>query len=68
MFNNIPSSATSNEWQIALKDEIVRKDFYIKLKEFANMLNLALTNREIFIETGIEQIENIDKIIYFLKN
>ena len=67
LFNNIPISATSNEWQIALKDEIVRKDFYIKLKEFANMLNLALTNREIFIETGIEQIEKYRQDYLFFK-
>lgn len=67
LFNNIPSTATSNEWQLVLKDEMVRKDFYTKLKEFANTLNLALTNREIFTEVGIDQIEKYRQDYLFFK-
>jgi len=48
---------SSNSWQLYLKDDIRRKDFYQALKEFATVLNLALANRSIFVEVGLKQIE-----------
>lgn len=57
MFSKISSSMASDKWQKFLEDEIVRKEFYEKLKIFANLLNLAMTHREIFVEIGIELIE-----------
>ncbi len=56
IFKDVPYDACSNEWQKSLESEIVRKEFYDKLKDFANLLNLALTDRELFVEIGIEQI------------
>jgi len=57
MFSDISLNAASDEWQKFLEDEIVRKEFYDKLKILANLLNLAMTHREIFVELGIELIE-----------
>lgn len=57
MFENLNDNATSDDWQKSLEDEHIRKEFYSKLKDFANRLNLALTNRSIFLEVGFEQIE-----------
>ncbi|NLM68374.1 MAG: type I restriction endonuclease subunit R, partial [Enterococcus sp.] len=67
MFTGIPKNATSNEWQKQLANEEKRKEFYDKLKCYANLLNLALTNREIFIEVGYEQIEKYRTDYLFYK-
>ncbi len=56
-FFALPSNATSNEWQEYLKEEVKRKEFYEKLKDFEKRLFLALSNRSIFIEVGIDKIE-----------
>ena len=56
MFGDLPKNATANEWQKSLKDEQKRAEFYEKLKIFANLLNLSLTNREIFTEIGVNLI------------
>ena len=56
-FFNLPDNATSNEWQEYLKDEAKRKEFYEKLKDFEKRLFLALSNRSIFVEVGIDKIE-----------
>lgn len=57
MFAHLAKNASSNEWQKSLEDEEKRKEFYDKLKSYANILNLALTNREIFIEVGFEKLD-----------
>lgn len=58
MFSDIQDSKSSDEWQRSLEDEKKRKEFYNRLKEFANLLNLALSNRDVFIEVGINLIES----------
>ena len=57
MFVGIEKEATSDDWQMSLEDEIRRNEFYDKLKVFANHLNLALTNRDIFVEIGFDKLE-----------
>lgn len=61
MFPAFDDNTTSDAWQLSLEDEIKRNEFYDKLKKFANLLNLALTNREIFTEIGIDKIEEYRK-------
>ena len=61
MFPAFDDSTTSDAWQLSLEDVIKRNEFYDKLKKFANLLNLALTNREIFTEIGIDKIEEYRK-------
>lgn len=56
-FFDLPKNATSNEWQEYLKEESKRKEFYEKLKDFEKRLFLALSNRGIFVEVGIDKIE-----------
>lgn len=67
MFEELSDSSTSNEWQLSLKEERRRKEFYENLKEYANILNLALTNREIFIVVGIEKLEEYKQDYLFFK-
>ncbi len=62
VFTDLADRKDSNTWQIYLKDSDAssnnrRKEFYEALKEFAYMLNLALTNRSIFVEVGFDQME-----------
>lgn len=57
LFSDIDKNAPSDVWQMSLEDEIKRTDFYDKLKDYANLLNLALTNRDIFIEIGFDNLE-----------
>jgi type I restriction enzyme R subunit len=59
IFEALPNKnrADSNAWQIYLKNDEKRKEFYQALKEFAITLNLSLTNRTIFVEVGLKQIE-----------
>ena len=57
MFENFDKNTSSDKWQRSLSDEIRRKEFYNKLKEFATILNLALSNRDVFVEVGFEQID-----------
>lgn len=67
LFENVKNSKSSDEWQKSLADEKDRKDFYKKLKEFANLLNLALSNREIFVEVGFEMIDKYRNEYLFYK-
>lgn len=57
LFNGMSKDATSDDWQKSLSDDELRNEFYAKLKNFANSLNLALTSRSIFIEVGLDLIE-----------
>ena len=57
MFADIDKNATSDTWQMSLKDDAKRNEFYEKLKTYANHLNLALTNRDIFVEIGFDKLE-----------
>ena len=57
MFPGFDDSTTSDEWQLSLEDEVKRNEFYDKLKTYANQLNLALTNRDIFVEIGFDKLE-----------
>ncbi len=65
LFEGLSDSASSDDWQIKLADEIKRNEFYDKLKIFANLLNLALSNRAIFVEVGIERLEKYRKDYLF---
>lgn len=53
----LSSNATSNDWQLCLKEEDKRKEFYEKLKEYEKLLFMALSNRAIFVEVGLDKIE-----------
>ena len=57
MFTDIKKDATSDEWQMCLADNAKRNEFFERLKKYANLLNLALTNREVFTEVGVENIQ-----------
>lgn len=57
MFADIDKNATSDTWQMSLEDDAKRNEFYEKLKTYANHLNLALTNRDIFVEIGFDKLE-----------
>lgn len=57
MFPGFDDSTTPDTWQLSLEDDAKRNEFYDKLKEYANLLNLALTNRAIFIEIGFDKLE-----------
>ncbi len=57
MFADIKKDATPDEWQLSLSKDVKRNEFYDKLKNYANLLNLALTNRDIFVEIGFDKLE-----------
>lgn len=57
MFADVDKEATPDEWQLSLKEEAKRNEFYENLKTYANLLNLALTNRDIFVEIGFDKLE-----------
>lgn len=61
MFPGFSDNTTSDEWQLSLENEVKRNEFYDKLKTYANLLNLALTNRDIFVEIGFDQLEEYRK-------
>lgn len=61
LFRGFDDSTTSDAWQLSLEDEVKRNEFYDKLKEYANLLNLALTNRDIFVEIGFDKLEEYRK-------
>lgn len=61
MFLGFDDNTTSDEWQLSLEDEVKRNEFYDKLKEYANLLNLALTNRDIFVSIGFDKLEEYRK-------
>jgi len=69
IFDMLPDKdrESSNSWQLYLKDDIRRKDFYQALKEFAMVLNLALANRSIFVEVGLKQIEEYRESYKFFR-
>ena len=69
LYNN---RAGSNDWQVYLKDDNEigdkrRREFYLALKEFALSLNLAFTNRAIFVEVGLKQIEEYRQDYLFFR-
>ena len=57
LFPGFDENTTADEWQLSLNDDVRRNDFYDKLKTYANLLNLALTNRDIFVEIGFDKLE-----------
>lgn len=61
MFLGFDDNTTSDEWQLSLEDEAKRNEFYDKLKEYANLLNLALTNRDIYVSIGFDKLEEYRK-------
>lgn len=67
MFKDLGKTASSDIWQKSLAEESKRKEFYNRLKTFANLLNLALSNRNIFIEVGFEQIDKYRSEYLFYK-
>lgn len=67
LFVRVKDSKSSDDWQKALADEKVRRDFYNRLKEFANLLNLALSNRDVFVEVGFDLIEKYRSEYLFYK-
>ncbi len=67
LFKGIDRNAESNEWQISLKEDVKRHEFYDKLSTFAKLLNLALTNRAIYKEVGFKQLESYRADYLFFK-
>lgn len=72
IFADLKQRNTSEDWQSYLKDDEHgedqrRKSFYAALKLFAIKLNLALTNRAIFTEVGLTQIEHYRKEYLFFR-
>lgn len=67
MFSGVAHSTSSDVWQKSLSDEQRRKEFYNRLKIYANRLNLALSNRDIFVEVGAEQIDKYRMEYLFYK-
>lgn len=67
IFASIPKNSLSNEWQLCLQDDNKRHEFYDKLSIFAKRLDLALTNRAIYIEVGFKQLEEYRKDYLFFK-
>ena len=67
MFSDFDDSTPSNVWQKSLSDEARRKEFYEKLKEFAQHLNLALTDRALYVSVGFDKIEFYRKEYLFFK-
>lgn len=72
LFNELKQKNTSEDWQSYLRNDENgndqrRKDFYEALKFFAIKLNLALTNRAIFTEVGLQQIEKYRKEYLFFR-
>lgn len=65
MFPRLGEESSSDMWQLSLEDEIKRNEFYEKLKVFANHLNLALTNRNVFVEIGFDKLEQYRKAYRF---
>jgi type I restriction enzyme R subunit len=67
IFDSLENKNRNNSdiWQLYLKAD--RKEFYQTLREFAISLNLALTNRSIFVEVGLNQIEKYRKDYLFFK-
>ena len=61
MFPGFDDNTTSDTWQLSLEDEAKRNEFYDRLKEYANLLNLALTNRDIFVSIGFDKLEEYRK-------
>ena len=61
MFPGFDDSTTSDAWQLSLENEVRRNEFYDKLKKYANLLNLALTNRDVFAEIGFDKLEEYRK-------
>ena len=61
MFPGFDDNTTSDAWQLRLEDEVKRNEFYDMLKEYANLLNLALTNRDIFVEIGFDKLNEYRK-------
>lgn len=66
LFPGFDDSTTSDAWQQSLEDDVKRNEFYDKLKTYANLLNLALTNRDIFTEIGFDKLEEYRKDYRFL--
>ena len=67
LFKGISKNATANEWQLYLKEDAKRHEFYDKLSVFAKRLDLALTNRAIYLEVGYQQLEVYKKDYLFFK-
>lgn len=67
MFASIDKKSVSNVWQLHLKDDQIRNEFYEKLAIFAKLLNLAITNREIYKEVGIDSIQKYRNDYLFFK-
>ena len=61
MFPGFDDNTPSDTWQLSLEDDVKRNEFYDKLKTYANLLNLALTNRDIFVEIGVDKLEEYRK-------
>lgn len=57
MFNGVAKTAPANVWQLHLKSDNVRHEFYEKLAVFAKLLNLAFTNRAVYKEIGFTRLE-----------
>lgn len=67
MFAEYDKNTPASVWQSSLKDEAKRKEFYEKLRRFAQLLNLAVSNRALYIEIGYEGIEKYKQEYLFFR-
>lgn len=67
MFAEHDKNTPASVWQSSLKDEAKRKEFYEKLRRFAQLLNLAVSNRALYIEIGYEGIEKYKQEYLFFR-
>lgn len=67
MFAEYDKNTPASVWQSSLKDEAKRKEFYEKLRRFAQLLNLAVSNRALYIEIEYEGIEKYKQEYLFFR-
>lgn len=67
MFPEYDKGTPAGLWQNALKDETKRKEFYEKLRRFAQLLNLALSDRALYVAVGHDGIETYRQEYLFFR-
>lgn len=67
MFPEYDKTTSAEVWQSALKDEAKRKEFYDKLRRFAQLLNLAISDRALYVSVGHDGIEKYRQEYLFFR-
>jgi type I restriction enzyme R subunit len=68
IFEGIPKNEiAANIWQERLRDNVVRKDFYVKLSVFAKLVDFLFSNYELYEAVGDKKAEEYRKDYLFFK-